>query len=166
MSTAYDEMKTALPNSGKVVLVVLERKDIVDDASVKRWGDTEKGIKTICLTEPNITTLEKDQGFPSNLAVKFNVKLDGKNHILPDTLYKKLHFGNSAATMVVGADVTHPGPSSIQYCPSVTAAVASTDRDCVTYPGSMRLQRSRSEVSDTTNVLKNNQLTIPSAFSI
>lgn len=50
--------------------------------------------------------------------------------------------------LVLGADVTHPGPGSVPGCHSIAAIVGSVDRHAGRFLGSMRLQRTpRAEVS-------------------
>jgi eukaryotic translation initiation factor 2C len=49
-------------------------------------------------------------------------------------------------TMMVGIDVTHPGPTSRLGTPSIAAVVASTDNNFVQFPCSIRIQESRKEV--------------------
>ena len=48
--------------------------------------------------------------------------------------------------MLVGIDVTHPGPGSVKGTPSIAAVVASFDIDYAQYPASMEIQESRKEV--------------------
>ena len=43
--------------------------------------------------------------------------------------------------MLVGIDVTHPGPGIREGTPSIAAVVASVDDDFVQFPASMRIQR-------------------------
>lgn len=50
-------------------------------------------------------------------------------------------------TMVVGIDVTHPGPGSIKGTPSIAAVVASCDHFYAQFPCSMEIQESKKEVS-------------------
>jgi hypothetical protein len=50
-------------------------------------------------------------------------------------------------TMMVGIDVTHPGPGSREGTPSIAAVVASVDDSFVQFPASMRIQHSRKEVT-------------------
>lgn len=146
-SASIDKLNTACSSmdvpEGKPVLVVLPKKSLDEYALVKLWGDNIRGVHTICLTWDNADFESDDGGFRANLALKFNAKLGGQNHVLANT--SALH-GSKGSTMVVGADVTHPGSSSVQYCPSIAAVVASTNRDCVKFPGSMRLQRGKTEV--------------------
>lgn len=49
--------------------------------------------------------------------------------------------------MMVGIDVTHPGPGSVRGTPSIAAVVASTDIGFAQFPGSLRIQETRKEVS-------------------
>lgn len=130
----------------KVILAILENDSNDNYAMVKWWGDRLRGVQTVCLTNEKVRELLKP-GFTANIALKFNAKLGGKNHVLTSPAYSRLHGNTAGGTMVVGADVTHPGPASIQYCPSIAGVVASTDKYCVSFPGSMRLQAGRTEVN-------------------
>jgi eukaryotic translation initiation factor 2C len=49
-------------------------------------------------------------------------------------------------TMLVGIDVTHPGPGTVLGTPSIAAVVASIDDDYAQYPASMEIQESKKEV--------------------
>lgn len=49
-------------------------------------------------------------------------------------------------TMLVGIDVTHPGPGSVKGTPSIAAVVASVDRDYAQYPATMEIQETKKEV--------------------
>ena len=48
--------------------------------------------------------------------------------------------------MIVGIDVAHPTPGSMENSPSVVSMVASDDHRYVNWPGSLRLQSSRQEI--------------------
>lgn len=50
--------------------------------------------------------------------------------------------------MMVGIDVTHPGPGSREGTPSIAAVVASVDDSFVQFPASLRIQQTKKEVSD------------------
>lgn len=54
--------------------------------------------------------------------------------------------------MLVGIDVTHPGPGSIKGTPSVAAVVASCDAECAQFPCSMEIQETKKEM--VTNLAK------------
>lgn len=49
-------------------------------------------------------------------------------------------------TMMVGIDVTHPGPGSREGTPSIAAVVASVDDSFVQFPASIRVQGTKKEV--------------------
>lgn len=56
--------------------------------------------------------------------------------------------------MLVGIDVTHPSPSSVQGAPSIAGVVASIDNKLAQWPGSIRAQEGRKEmVSDLENMM-------------
>ena len=151
-STSVEDLNKAygdLPKGagGKAVLIMLPKHDAEMYTQVKQWGELIAGVQTICVTQQKSETLLKP-GFQANLAVKFNAKLGGRNHIQVQGFYSILHEkpgDKSQQTMVLGADVTHPSPSSLRFCPSIAAVVASTNGECVTFPGSMRLQASKQE---------------------
>ena len=60
-------------------------------------------------------------------------------------------------TMMVGIDVTHPGPGSIEGTPSIAAVVASVDDSFVQFPASMRIQESKKEVSNSISDVSHEQ---------
>ena len=49
-------------------------------------------------------------------------------------------------TMLVGIDVTHPGPGTVKGTPSIAAVVANYDPDFAQYPASLEIQKSKKEV--------------------
>ena len=77
-----------------------------------------------------------------NVLHKFNLKLGGIHHRLVENELNDI----PKATMVVGIDVAHPTPGSIENSPSVVSMVASVDDRFVNWPGSVKLQNSRQEI--------------------
>lgn len=139
----------------RLMMVILKDTDEDVYSIVKRWGDLRKGIPTVCVTDKNYTKDSRDGGLAlwGNLALKVNLKLGGTNHTLSSDSYPailKSKQGNPIDTMIVGADVTHPSRASMNGCPSIAGVVASIDGEFANYPGSMRLQTSKKEVSQTT----------------
>ena len=126
------------------ILVLLSRVDNYIYPGIKRLGDVELGIHTVhMLLEKALKDPKKQDQYFSNVALKLNTKLGGINHMLDNESMKWL---TSKKTMVVGMDVTHPGPSSVPGTPSIAAVVASVDDKFVQFPASMRLQQSKTEV--------------------
>lgn len=73
-------------------------------------------------------------------SLKVNFKLGGTNHEIVKG------FGLLANTMIVGADVTHPGRASALSCPSIAGVVATISDAQQTYLASARLQEGMQEV--------------------
>ena len=88
----------------------------------------------------------KERGQPqyfANVSLKVNMKLGGVNHVLDQAASRWLL---EKPTMLVGMDVTHPGPGSLRGTPSIAAVVASTDKFYGQFPGSLRIQESKKEM--------------------
>lgn len=128
------------------ILVLLALEDNYIYPGIKRLGDVVLGVHTVCMLLPKALRddpKKQDQYF-SNVALKVNTKLGGMNHLLDAASMRWL---TEKKTMVVGCDVTHPGPASVFGTPSIAAVVASVDANFVQFPASMRAQESRKEVS-------------------
>ena len=125
------------------ILVLLDHRDNYIYPGLKKLCDMELGVATVCM---QLNKAMKEQGqdqYFSNVALKVNTKLGGHNHLLDD---KDMKWLKSKRTMIVGADVTHPGPTSVDGTPSIAAVVASVDGYFVQYPASLRLQEAKKEV--------------------
>ena len=134
--------KTMADAGVRMVLVVLPMRSSITYARVKFWADVKNGIHSICVLRSNL-----DKGFTyyANVALKFNLKSGGINQLLPS----QLGFLNNGDTMVVGIDVTHPAPKSMEGTPSIAAVVASIDEHYAQWPGSIRCQDSKKEMVST-----------------
>ncbi|KAL8960845.1 MAG: hypothetical protein Q9193_002514 [Seirophora villosa] len=89
---------------------------------------------------------EKNKNKPNywaNIAHKFNLKLGGINQSLARDRLGPLSDGKA---MLVGMDVTHPSPGSVEGAPSIAGVVASIDGHYGQWPASMRAQKSRQEM--------------------
>ncbi|KAH8722724.1 Piwi domain-containing protein, partial [Phaeosphaeriaceae sp. PMI808] len=92
--------------------------------------------------------------YMGNIMMKTNLKFGGQNHdaVIRLQTAEKGKFKNLSTseqmqhTLVLGADVTHPSPSSIQYCPSVASVVGSVGCGSGKFLGSMRLQQGKQEI--------------------
>ncbi|KIY63007.1 Piwi-domain-containing protein [Cylindrobasidium torrendii FP15055 ss-10] len=121
------------------ILVLLVHRDNYIYPGLKRIGDVELGVPTICMQlEKAFGPPNKQDQYLSNVALKINTKLGGINHKIEDA---QMAWLNKQSTMVVGIDVTHPGPGMPLGTPSIVAVVASIDKNFVHYPASLRIQR-------------------------
>jgi len=120
---------------------------------IKRLGDVQYGIQTICSVGERIAKEKGRDQYLKNLALKFNLKLGGTNQIV-DSL--RLSIINEDKTMVVGIDVTHPSPGSSANAPSIAGMVANIDKSLGQWPATIRIQsRARKEEADNlTEMLK------------
>ncbi|PSN59424.1 Piwi-domain-containing protein, partial [Corynespora cassiicola Philippines] len=125
---------------GDVSLIMLADKDIDTYATIKRIGDFHFGQHTICATKKTLSSKNIDQTY-SNLAAKLNMKMGGINyHVSPTKLGAVLGADRKTRTIILGADVTHPGAGSKLGMPSIVCLVGSVDASFMKYLGSMRLQ--------------------------
>lgn len=126
------------------MLVILSGRDNFIYPGIKRICDVKLGLHTIhMLSNKVLGDPKKQDQYFSNVALKVNTKLGGVNHKLDD---RNLQWLTKKKTMLVGMDVTHPGPGSIEGTPSIAAVVASVDSNFAQFPASMRCQESRKEV--------------------
>ncbi|KAK5091019.1 hypothetical protein LTR05_001199 [Lithohypha guttulata] len=132
-------------SSIKLLLVMIGHTKPGDAAPfyniVKRWGDIEADLPTICLLKSlgkNGRAQYSTNGAQlGNLMLKFNLKTDERsvNHHLGVEKRSPLL---SKGTMLVGIDVTHPNGKYVKPAPSVAAMVASTDEHFNQFPASLR----------------------------
>lgn len=123
------------------LLVVLSDNNKRVYAAIRRICDVELGIPATCVQSAKIK--DGSVGYNANVALKINAKLGGVNHVLHPSSAEWLL---QESTMLVGMDVTHPGPGSIKGTPSIAGVVASYDTDCAIYPASLRLQKTKQEM--------------------
>ena len=139
------EALLALLPKPRIVLVVLSNGDRHVYAGVKHLCDVYLDVATVCVHAGKFRKEKGQMQYFANVALKFNIKLGGLNHMLAP---ENMAWLDEAPTMLVGMDVTHPGLGSVRGTPSVAALVASIDRYMGQFPASMRLQESRKEVRD------------------
>ncbi|ESZ91812.1 hypothetical protein SBOR_7807 [Sclerotinia borealis F-4128] len=145
-----DSFNEALPGMGgrqnvSLILVVLPERSRKLYPEVKRWGDCDVGIPKICVVEETLG--KRDLAICGNISLKFNLKLKGINQKVNQKC------GLKPQTMVVGADVTHPGDEEER--PSIAAVVATNDEESFQYLGSARLQEGKQEyISDLRGMMK------------
>ncbi|KAI9461396.1 Piwi-domain-containing protein [Russula earlei] len=124
------------------VLCLLQKKDDYIYPGIKRLCAVKFGIRSQCLLLEKALNEKKQDQYLSNVALKVNTKLGGINHRLGGDA---LGWLTKEPTILVGMDVTHPGPASVPGTPSIAGVVASVDRDFVQFPASLRLQKSKQE---------------------
>jgi eukaryotic translation initiation factor 2C len=116
-------------------------------AEIRQTADLIFGSQVVCMIGSKVEWDLLDEynsgllQYLTNLSMKINLKGAGLNHEIEITGLK-----NAAAdTIVLGADVTHPGVSKCIGHPSIACVVGSIDDKFMTYLGSMRLQANRQE---------------------
>ncbi|EMD35748.1 hypothetical protein CERSUDRAFT_84845 [Gelatoporia subvermispora B] len=141
LETISHALKGNLDNRRKpsFILVLLSGEDNFIYPGIKRMCDVDLGLHTVhmLLHKARGEPRKQDQYF-SNVALKVNAKLGGVNHLLDQNSMKWL---TEKSTMLVGIDVTHPGPKSRPGTPSIAAVVASVDNNFVQFPASLMLQK-------------------------
>lgn len=126
-----------------IVLVVLSSGDKHIYSGVKRLCDSYLDVATICVQSAKIRKEKGQVQYFANVALKVNMKLGGVNHRLDP---QSVAWLAKEDTMLVGMDVTHPGPGSVKGTPSIAAVVASIDKNFAQYPATLGIQESRKEM--------------------
>ncbi|KAG6832703.1 hypothetical protein H0H92_012275 [Tricholoma furcatifolium] len=128
-----------------MILVILPESAPQPYREVKRFGDITQGVVTQCVKWSrklaNDAQNRKANQYYNNLLLKINAKLGGVNYI---PMGNAMAFLSKSATMIIGADVSHPAPGS--SFPSISSLVASVDSRFSRYTASIRLQARRTEV--------------------
>ncbi|KAI0247504.1 Piwi-domain-containing protein [Lactifluus subvellereus] len=127
------------------ILVLLPRQDDYLYPGIKRLCAVKFGVHSQCLWLQKALNPQGREQYLANVALKLNTKLGGINHLLEK---EAMSWLTDKSTIMVGIDVTHPGAKSAEGTPSIVGVVASVDNDFVQFPASLRLQKSRREVSD------------------
>lgn len=128
-----------LPNKPQLIVCFLKEKNAWQYRQVKLFGDSMHGVATQCLSIDKLTTKGNAQYY-ANVVLKINAKLGGINHAIGDRgpLFTKV------TTMVMGADVTHPGMDSFE--PSIAAVVGSTNEHALGYAAEFSVQPGKQEI--------------------
>ncbi|KAI9440667.1 Piwi domain-containing protein [Lactarius indigo] len=128
------------PRPPCLVLVVLPDSAAAQRKAVKAWGDVTRQVATQCVKTMKFRN-PNDQ-YCNNVALKINVKLGGINSHPVSQIFSGL---SREPTMVVGADVTHPGPG-VRDRPSIASLVSSFDHTFSRYAAFTKVQAPRMEV--------------------
>ncbi|ORY48823.1 Piwi domain-domain-containing protein [Leucosporidium creatinivorum] len=120
----------------QMLICFLPRKPCDEYATIKRFGDVDKGVATQCLF---INKAKRgNPQYYGNIALKMNVKMRGINSILDPASLGPIA---EKPTMLFGVDVSHPSPGSLS--PSIAALVGSMDSKASLYGTTVRIQSSR-----------------------
>ncbi|CEL07700.1 hypothetical protein ASPCAL10855 [Aspergillus calidoustus] len=139
------------PKPPMFILVILPAADTAIYNRVKYVCDVKEGLLNVCVIANKFAKPNNAQYF-ANVALKFNLKLGGRNQLLENA---KLGLLSDSKTMVVGIDVTHPSPGSSSEAPSVAGIVASVDENLAQWPADLRIQTARREmVVDLDTIMK------------
>ncbi|SCZ89482.1 BZ3500_MvSof-1268-A1-R1_Chr1-1g01209 [Microbotryum saponariae] len=122
----------------QLLLIYLARKPCDEYGAIKRFGDLDVGVATQCLSVPKAK--RGNPQYYANVALKVNCKLSGVNA----TVNLGPACPPNIPTMIIGADVTHPGPGS--FAPSIAAVVATMNKDFTLYGSRIHVQNSRVEL--------------------
>ncbi|KDR77135.1 hypothetical protein GALMADRAFT_66053 [Galerina marginata CBS 339.88] len=139
----------SLPGKPSIVLVLLSSSDKHIYSGIKHLCDSHLDVATVCVHSAKIRKEKGQLQYFANVALKFNMKLGGVNHALDA---RSMAWLKKVPTMLVGIDVTHPGPGSVKGTPSIAAVVASCESEFAQYPASMEIQESKKEM--VTNLAK------------
>jgi len=125
--------------------VILPDKNAQRYEEIKRIAETYDFCYTQCLVSSNVVKLT-NASFVSNLLLKINAKLGGKNWKL-NISKQNLSNGllSDKPTILLGIDVSHPGATDLES-PSIVSVVGSTDYDFVKYKTIISHQNRREEI--------------------
>ncbi|EJD05760.1 Piwi-domain-containing protein [Fomitiporia mediterranea MF3/22] len=122
-----------------LLLIILPENAAPLKKTVKQFGDIMHGVVTQCVRVDKL--MRANNQYHNNLVLKINAKLGGVNSIVDSLSFRQLSDGR---TMVVGLDVTHPGPGVLR--PSVAALVSSYDESISKYISRCAVQGPRTEI--------------------
>ncbi|AQK95703.1 argonaute1 [Zea mays] len=144
----YQDAMNILGPQGReldLLIVILPDNNGSLYGDVKRICETNLGLVSQCCLTKHVFKVNKQQ-YLANVALKINVKVGGRNTVLVDALARRIPLVSDIATIIFGADVTHPHPGE-DSSPSIAAVVASQDWPEVTkYAGLVSAQAHRQEL--------------------
>lgn len=152
MRTALDQLlvreAAKLP---KIVILFMKSKDQTIYSDFKWLTDKVFLLQSICVTQanmrPKVHGWSNDAAlsqYMANVAMKANLKGAGINHSAPGVEQWL------SKTLILGADVTHPGSGALDGSPSIAAIVGSLEASGGRFRGRVQLQAGKQEVLDHT----------------
>ncbi|KAL5511713.1 hypothetical protein ACEPAH_4931 [Sanghuangporus vaninii] len=136
-----------------ILIVILPQSAAPQRKEVKQFGDINHGIVTQCVRSDKMK--QAGSQYLNNLILKINAKLGGVNFV-PSGESPSFRWFVDGKTMVVGADVSHPGPGVMR--PSVAAVVSSVDERAAKYVAKCAVQGPRTEIIEDLENLMDNAL--------
>ncbi|KAI4382066.1 hypothetical protein MLD38_008074 [Melastoma candidum] len=116
--------------SGLLHLLIVILPDLTGSyGKIKRICETELGIVSQCCQPRHASKISRQ--YLENVSLKINVKVGGRNSVLEEAVQRTIPFYRERATIIFGADVTHPQPGDDESV-SIAAVVASMDWPQVT----------------------------------
>ena len=114
----------------------MDNKDMY--GHIKCVCDSELGINSQCVKDKNLYRINKST--IANICLKMNAKLGGVNHIVDMTRTPSAELFKRPI-MFIGASVSHPGPGTDEFTPSIAAMVGSLDPGLAKYHSCVRFQK-------------------------
>ncbi|CAG8442443.1 2214_t:CDS:2 [Diversispora eburnea] len=135
---AWTRAGTASKQKPQLILCILPNTGTQLYGEIKYASDTVLGVASQCVQGRHVNNPKKQ--YCANVCLKINVKLGGMNSYLSPNL---VPFIAEKPSIMMGADVYHPGPGSTR--PSIAALCASLDNHASRYASTIRVQSSREE---------------------
>ncbi|RLN51756.1 hypothetical protein BBJ28_00021972 [Nothophytophthora sp. Chile5] len=131
---------TAFRTPPQIVWMINPMMDARAYGDLKLMSDTEAGVGIVsqCMLAKHIPKCNPQ--YISNILMKVNTKLGGKNAIISGPLPRV----SASRTIIFGADVTHPSPMD-KTRPSIAAVAASMDPNFIRHGSAIRAQGHRVE---------------------
>uniref|UniRef100_A0A1D1YXN1 Protein argonaute-3 n=1 Tax=Anthurium amnicola TaxID=1678845 RepID=A0A1D1YXN1_9ARAE len=136
----------------QLIVCILPNMEVPLYAKIKRVTDTVIGVASQCVQSKHMNRPNKQ--YCANVCLKINVKLGGMNSFIEPN---QIPFITDKPTIVIGADITHPGPEERERGrPSITSICASMDAKASRYAASIRIQSGRTSeiIADLANMVK------------
>jgi hypothetical protein len=129
-----DKVEQASRLGADFVVLMISTFDRHKYAEFKSLVDRKYGMNSVCIAKPELLEKQADK-YMTNIVQKFNFKTGGVNASVEGI--EGLLDNN---TLVLGADVVHPGLNAFEESPSVACIVGSVDNQGSKFYGSARLQ--------------------------
>lgn len=140
-------VKSIAPVPMMLFVVIPDAKDATLYNAIKRVGDVELGVHTVCMVRKNLFNDRGQLQYFANVGLKVNLKGGGVNHKLSNDI----PLLKAGKTMVVGWDVLHPtnlGVDKESGLPSVAGLVATVDGQLGQWPAVGWAQAGGQEMAD------------------